>query len=257
VTTYVLIPGSGGSAWYWRPLIPELRRRGHDVVAVDLPAADDSAGLSEYADIVIAAIGDRTGGGSADGEHGGGLRGGRGGLVVVAHSLGGFTAPLVCARVPVDLLVLLNAMIPAPGESADEWWANTGHAEARAADAARHGWAPRQRIDLLEDFFHDMPPELTAEAMAAGYPPQSATPFGEPWPLDAWPDVPTACFQGRDDRVFPLEFQRRLARERLGLPLEELPGGHLLACSQPCVLAERLEAVHAARSDHRRTTVSS
>jgi hypothetical protein len=45
---------------------------------------------------------------------------------------------------------------------------------------------------------------------------------------------------GRDDRFFPYEFQRRVARERLGLEAEQLPGGHLLALSRPAALAERL-----------------
>jgi pimeloyl-ACP methyl ester carboxylesterase len=61
MTAYVLIPGAGGDAWYWHLLEPELRGRGHDVVAVALPADDDSAGLAEYADAVVEAIGDRTG----------------------------------------------------------------------------------------------------------------------------------------------------------------------------------------------------
>ncbi|MGW2183777.1 hypothetical protein ACWCXX_38435 [Streptomyces sp. NPDC001732] len=37
-----------------------MRGRGHDVVAVDLPCDDDSAGLAEYADTVVDAIGERT-----------------------------------------------------------------------------------------------------------------------------------------------------------------------------------------------------
>jgi pimeloyl-ACP methyl ester carboxylesterase len=89
MTTYVLLHGAADSAWYWHLLEAELRTRGHDVVAPDLPSDDDGAGLPEYADTVIDAIGDRTD------------------LVVVAQSFGGFTAPLVCERVPVDLLVLL------------------------------------------------------------------------------------------------------------------------------------------------------
>ena len=107
MATYVLIPGAGGSAWYWHLVTPELQARGHDVVAVDLPAADDTAGLTEYADAVIKAIGERQN------------------LIVVAQSMAGFSAPMVCERVPVDLLVLLNAMVPTPGESAGDWWANT------------------------------------------------------------------------------------------------------------------------------------
>jgi pimeloyl-ACP methyl ester carboxylesterase len=113
VTTYVLIHGAGDSAWYWHLVEPELRRRDHDVVAMNLPCDDASAGLAEYADTVVDAIG------------------GRDDLVVVAHSFGGFTAPLVCARVPVDLLVLVAGMIPLPGEAPGDWWANTGYEQAR------------------------------------------------------------------------------------------------------------------------------
>jgi pimeloyl-ACP methyl ester carboxylesterase len=223
MATYVLIPGAGGSAWYWHRVVPLLSRRGHDVVAPDLPAADDSAGLREYADTVVEAIGDRTG------------------LILVAQSMGGFTAPLVCERVPVDLLVMLNAMVPAPGESPGEWWENTGHEQARAEDAARRGGTSTE-FDPLEDFFHDVPPDVTAEAMKQGEPAQSETPFAQAWPLEQWPDVPTKFLQGRDDRFFPLEFQRRVARERLGIAIDEMPGGHLLALSRPDELVERLEA---------------
>ena len=227
MATYVLIPGAGGRAWYWHRLVPELRTRGHDVVAVQLPAEDDTAGLAEYADTVCDAIGDRTD------------------LVVVAQSLGGFTGPIVCERLRVDLLVLLNAMVPKPGESPGEWWEATGHAQARAEQAARDGRSLADDPDLLDAFFHDVPPDVVAEATKAGEPDQSGTPFIKPWPLDAWPDVPTRFLQARDDRFFPIEFQRRVVGERLGIPLDDMPGGHLVALSRPQELAERLEAYRA------------
>ena len=93
MATFALIHGGGGSAWDWHLVVPELQERGQQVVAVDLPSDDESAGWWDYADAVVDAIGYRSD------------------LVVVGHSLGGFTAPLVCARVPVDLVVLLAAMI--------------------------------------------------------------------------------------------------------------------------------------------------
>ena len=223
MATYVLIPGAGGDAWYWHLLEPELRGRGHDVVAVDLPAENDSAGLAEYADAVVEAIGGRTG------------------IVLVAQSLGGFTAPLVCERVPVDLLVMLNAMVPSPGESAGEWWANTGHAKARAEQAARDGRNLAADEDLMDAFFHDVPPGVVAEAWVRGEPRQSGTPFKEPWPLPEWPAVPTRFLQGRDDRFFPVEFQRRVVWERLGVTPDEMAGGHLVALARPKELADRLE----------------
>jgi pimeloyl-ACP methyl ester carboxylesterase len=108
VSTFALIHGGGGTSWDWHLVAPELREHGHDPVAVDLPSEDDSAGWWDYADTVVRAVGDRSD------------------LVVVGHSLGGFTAPLVCARVPAELLVLVAAMIPSPGELFADWWTNAG-----------------------------------------------------------------------------------------------------------------------------------
>jgi pimeloyl-ACP methyl ester carboxylesterase len=221
MATFVLIPGAGGSAFYWYLVVPELLARGHEVVAVDLPAADESAGFDEYTETVVEAIGQRTD------------------LFVVAQSLGGFTGPMLCERVPVQLLILVNAMIPTPGESAGDWWTNTGHQAARAEQAARDGRTLGDD-DILDAFFHDVPPQVKAAVFARGEPEQSGGPFAKPWPLTHWPDVPTRVLSGRDDRFFPIEFQRRIAHERLGIVPDELPGGHLLALSQPTLLTERL-----------------
>ncbi|MEU5160328.1 alpha/beta hydrolase [Streptomyces sp. NPDC020875] len=216
MTEYVLIPGADGRAWYWHRVVPELRSRGHEAIAVDLPE-DRSAGLDDYADAVIDQLD------AAPGR-----------LVVVAQSLAGFVAPLVCSRIPVERLILVNAMVPAPGETAEQWWSNTGHPEARRAAALRDGRDPEAPFDPLVDFFHDVPPEIADEALAIGPPGgPSETLFADPWPLDAWPDVPTRFLQGRDDRFFPLEFQRKVVADRLGIPVEPLPGGHLVALARP------------------------
>jgi pimeloyl-ACP methyl ester carboxylesterase len=221
MATYVLIPGANDTAWSWSFVAAELRERGHDAIAVDLPCGDDSAGLTEYTDTVIEAIGDRTD------------------LVVIAHSLGAFTAPLVCARVPAQLLVLAAGMVPRPGETASEWWTTSGYVEA-TRDGPHHG------DDTIALFMHDVAPDRAAEMLARG-PGQSGTPMGEPWPLDAWPDVPTRYLLFRDDRFFPADFARRLARERLGVVADEIDGSHCAYLSRPEELAARLDAylVHA------------
>ena len=108
MSTFVLIPGAGGTAWYWHRIIPLLQRAGHEAIAVDLPGDDPTAGLLEYTRLVADAIGDRDD------------------VVLVAQSLGGFTAPLVAAKVPLRGLVFVNAMIPSPGETPGAWWDNTG-----------------------------------------------------------------------------------------------------------------------------------
>jgi pimeloyl-ACP methyl ester carboxylesterase len=222
--TFVLLPGAGGDAWYWHRVTDALEAGGHRVVAVDLPADDDAAGLDAYVDATIAAVGDHPPP-----------------LVLVAQSMAGLTAPLVCRRLPIHLLVLVNAMIPRPGESGGEWWEATGQARARAELAARQGHAVTDEIDVVDDFLHDAPEEVIAEAMSRGPLQQSGTPFSEPVPFDGWPDVPTRVLVGRDDRFFPASFQRRVARERLAIEPEEIPGGHLLALCCPQELADRLQ----------------
>jgi pimeloyl-ACP methyl ester carboxylesterase len=223
MATYVLIHGSGDSSWYWHLLAAELRERGHDVVAPDLPIEDETAGLWQYADTVVEAIGDRRD------------------LVVVAQSGGAFTAPLVCERVPVDLLVLLAGMVPLPGEPPEDWGANTGCAQARREQDERDGRAPDDMIGL---FMQDVPADLAAEAFRRERH-QSETPGRKPWPLAAWPNVPTRFLLCRDDRLFPADFIRRVVRERLGITPDEIDGSHCVALSRPRELAERLESYRA------------
>jgi pimeloyl-ACP methyl ester carboxylesterase len=168
VAAFALIHGGGGSAWDWHLVAPALRERGHDPVAVDLPSEDESAGWSDYTDAVVGAVGDRSD------------------LVVVAHSLGGFTAPLVCARRPAKLLVLVAAMIPSPGERFSDWWSNSGYEETGYEDV----------------FYHDVPPPLAAEARHRERN-ESFKALKEPWPLTAWPETPTRYLLCRDNRMFP------------------------------------------------------
>ena len=225
MTTFVLIPGAGSTSWYWHLVVPRLRARGHEAIAVDLPCDDDSAGLAEYTDAVVEAAGDHRD------------------LVLVAQSMAGFTAPLVCERLPVDLMVLVAAMVPAPGESPGDWWANTGHAEAMRRQAELDGRDAEgaEGADPVALFLHDVPADVAA-ASVDHLREQSGTPFLEPWPLPAWPDVPTRFLLCRDDRFFPAEFQRRVVRERLGITPDEMDGGHLPALAHPGELAERLDA---------------
>jgi pimeloyl-ACP methyl ester carboxylesterase len=219
---FVLVPGAGGEGWYWHLVEPLLSAAGHDVVAVDLPAGDEEAGLADYADTIVAA---------ADGAPD---------VVLVAQSLGGFSAPLATDRLDVRRIVLVNAMVPLPGESFNEWWGAVGQAAASREYAKRDGRDPDAPWDEREIFFHDVPPEITEAAFARGEPQQADKPCGEAWPLDAWPDVPTSAVTGRHDRLFPEALQRSYLRERLGIVPTVIDGGHLVALSNPTGLAKAL-----------------
>jgi pimeloyl-ACP methyl ester carboxylesterase len=210
MATFVLVPGAGGMAWYWHRVVPLIRAAGHEPIAVDLPGNDGRAGLAEYADIIIRAVA------------------GRRDVILVAQSLAGFTAPLVCERKSVRMVVLVNAMIPAPGETAGAWWGATGAIEAREQAAARGGYSTK--FDVETYFLHDVAPDVLRTGPENPRE-EAETVFGEPCRFGRWPDILIHVLAGRDDRFFPIEFQRRVARERLGKKVKEIRGGHLVALS--------------------------
>ncbi|HEX5191147.1 MAG TPA: alpha/beta hydrolase [Streptosporangiaceae bacterium] len=214
MATFALIHGAGDVGWYWHLVQQELRSLGHESVAPDLPCDDDAAGLPEYADTVTEAIGDRRD------------------VVVVAQSFGGFTAPLVADRLTADALILLTAMIPAPGEAPADWTANTGF--DRVMRQQGQG----------DVFYHDVPPDLAAIARSKTRA-QSDTPGRDPWPLSSWPDVPTRFILCTQDRFFPPEFMGQVVADRLGIVPDEIASGHCAALSQPVELAAML-ALYAA-----------
>lgn len=211
--TFVLIHGGGSSSWDWHLVVPELQRRGHEVIAVDLPIEDPATGISEYAEVVIAEVGDRSN------------------VVVVAHSYGGLTAPVVCSRLETELLVLLSAMIPVPGEPTDDWWSNSGFSAL--------GIQMETEQQLLDAFFHDVPADLVAESKQHERN-QTDADGDKPIPLDSWPNVPTRFLLCRDDHFFPPEFVRPLVRDRLGITPDEIDGSHSVMLSRPVELADRL-----------------
>jgi pimeloyl-ACP methyl ester carboxylesterase len=163
MAAFVLVPGAGGAAWYWHRVVPLLEKAKHEAIAVDLPGADEHAGLSAYADRVVESVGPRD-------------------VVLVAQSLGGFTAPY---------------------------------------------------------FLHDVPSKIVEQGETHQRP-EADIVFGEPCRFDAWPEVPIHVIAGRDDRFFPIDFQRRVARERLRIAVDEIAGGHLLALSNPRGLVDQL-----------------
>jgi len=220
VATFVLIPGAGGHAAYWNRLTPELEKGGHRAIAVDIEEDDPSMDLGGFAATVEAAMGDNVD------------------VIAVAQSLGGFTAPMI--RKPVRMIVLLNAMIPRPGESPNEWWGNTGSFSARREANLAAGRDPE--FDFDRHFLHDLPHDARAELLSAAAREPSAAAMAQPCVFGRWPAVPTKVLIGRDDRFFPADFQRRVAKDRLGLDTNEIPGGHVVALSNPSGLAEMLVA---------------
>lgn len=221
MTAFILLHGGGDTGWSWHLVAAALRARGHEAIAPDLPADDETATLEDYADAVVAATGEQRG------------------VVVVGHSFGAFTAPLVADRLHADALVLLAGMIPRPGEPPEDWWENTGYSRAAAEQAALDGGLTGHE-DPLVSFYHDVPHALASDALSLERAHPSAAAMRTPWPMDAWPDVPTRMIVCTEDRFFPAAFLRDLAAERLGVVADEIAGSHCVMLSRPEELARML-----------------
>ena len=228
MTTFALVHGAWHNGSCWDPTAAVLRQRGHEVITMDLPCTDPAAGLEEYATVVLDAIGD---------AHD---------VVLVGHSLGGLTVPIVAARRPVRELVLLAALVPKPGVSmADDvalvpevftaaWTAYSAEQTTDDTGAAR--W-PAEAAAAV--FYHDCSDEQAAEAVVQ-LRPQVWTPSIQPSPLTAYPDVPTHAIVCAEDRVLQADTCARLAKERFGARVTRLAGGHSPMIAQPEALADAL-----------------
>lgn len=222
MATFALIHGGGSTAWDWHQVIPLLEAAGHRASAADLPIENDDAGLAEYAKAVAAAVA-RQAEDTTDDD------GAPSDIIVVAHSLGGFTAPLACEKLKAKGLVYLTAMIPFPGEDFGDWWTNTGH--------------DKESIDEDENvsFFNLVPGDLAIQAKARTRDQQGKW-MSFPWPGERLPDIPTAGIVCLQDQFFPPDFMRRQIRERLGVDPTEIPGGHYAPLSHPREVAAALDA---------------
>ncbi len=204
---FVLVHGAWLGSWCWGPLAGELEARGHRVTAPDLPCEDVRAGVAEYA----AAIGPHPD------------------AIVVAHSLGGLTLPLVEAR----LAVFLAAFVPV----ADVY--------AVALDPAFGGTV---RDELGRSYWPDeetaaarLWPDVDAETARRGFPQlRRQAPLR---PVELLPSGPSAYVLTRGDTSVRPDWQAEAARELLGVEPIELDAGHFPMLTHPAELADVLASL--------------
>lgn len=228
MATITLVHGAWHGAWCWDRLGPELEAQGNRAVAPDLPAEDPSAGLTRYAELVAEALAD-----AAD-------------VVIVGHSLGAATIPIVATLRPIRHLVFLCGLIPEPGKSVTDRYAEeevfvpgfAGNTATR--DDGASYWLDAEAATRC--FFHDCTSEDAAWAFGR-LRAQSAAPRSEPWPLDTLPDVERTSILCRDERCLRPEWSRRMSRQQLGVEPVELDGGHSPFLSRPHELAEVISRV--------------
>ena len=231
MTTFALVHGAWGSGWHWAGVPAELRALGHAAVAPDLPCDDREATFDDYADVVLAALGEAR---DAD-------------VVVVSFSLGGHTAPLVAALRPVRELVYLAALLPEPGVSLGEQFRRGDRMllPEYAAGVDRpdeHGLTRWVDFDVYyRTTCHECSEPVARERFERSRA-QSIRPYRTPCSLTARPEVPTRYILCRDDRLIDNSFWRPAARARLGTEPVELPGDHSPMASRPQELARLLTA---------------
>lgn len=158
---------------------------------------------------------------------------------MVGQSYGGFTAALVADRLPVDVVVFVAGMVPAPGERPADWWENSGYRQA-VEEQARQDGGLTGSDDPFVAFYHDVPRALAEEALRKERA-ESDTAYHSPWSLDSLPAVPTKFVVCTEDRFFPAPFMRRMAAERLGIVPDEIAAIHCVALSHPHHLGHLLD----------------
>ncbi len=220
---FVLVHGAYHGSWCWNLLIPELERLGHHALAVDLPTTDPDAGAIRYAEVISQA---------AEGLNE---------FILVGHSMGGLSLPLVAHTSPVKKLVFLCALVPRPGFSMKQLRATEpvdGHYEVDDPEFNRlvdNVWTVGATT-ARELFFHDAPEEL-AEWVIGNMRPQCYRVMTEMTPLQSWPDVESAYIVCAEDRGVNPDWGRKVAREQLGVEPIEMEGGHAPYLTRPRELA--------------------
>jgi pimeloyl-ACP methyl ester carboxylesterase len=234
-TRFVLVHGAWHRGSCWAPVVAELTRRGFRVDAPDLPSDVSGRGAQDYADTVLAAMGP-----------------GRDPVVLVGHSLGGLTVPVVAERIGpgrVTAMVLLAAMTPVPGtsfigrlrEDPGVMVEGYDHGVQRGEDGRTY-WPADAVSDGLYRGVAEESSEAAVAAAAAGLRPQAWTVGKEITPLQAWPSVRTVAVVCAGDRVADPDVFRQAATE-VGADVVDLEGGHFPMLTRPTELADVLGGV--------------
>jgi pimeloyl-ACP methyl ester carboxylesterase len=219
MATFALMHGANHGASCWDFFMPELRSRGHDAVAMDLPIEDPSAGISRYTEAVIEAIGSRED------------------VVVVAHSLAGIVAPVVATLRPIRRIIFLAAIVPELGTSVAEQLARTSISKPRTRIDNGDGTFTQPVDEAEERYYHDVEPTRRRWALDR-LRRQALTAQGEVSPLAAWPNVACSYIVCSDDRALEPEACRRMARDLLSVEPIEFPSSHAPMLSRPAELAD-------------------
>lgn len=224
-TTFILFHGGFGSPAELAPTVPYLEAKGHRVINVDLPSERPDATLDNYASAVVEAMA--------------GIAGHR---ILVAHSAGGATIPIVAARIAVDRLVFAAAVVPVPGQSIYEALGPDTQATIMSVSMDNGDGTRSFDFDLLASL---APPEQRQAYLAflrATQRKQGMQAVHEPWPGTGIPDVPRSYILCTEDQVIDAQRQRAFAA-LLGVTPIEIASEHSVFAAKPQELAGILDSL--------------
>lgn len=223
MSLFCLVHGSGQGPSGWGLLVPELEKRGHQTICVDLPIDEPEAGAERYAQIIA---------GTLSHQHSP--------AVVVAHSASGLFLPLVPDYYNVAHMVFLAAAIPEPGQSLRQRF----QADRRMFNPEWVGKDPTIDPAVARAFlFHDCGAAIADWALTTVRLMYARAALEQPCPLHSWPHVPSTYILPSDDRTISPGWWRKEAERLLGFPPLEIPGGHCPHVSRPEELASILDGI--------------
>ena len=237
--TIVLVHGAWADASSWSAVSVPLQAQGFTVLA----PPNELRGLASDAAYIGSFLAQRT----------------SGPVVLVGHSYGGPVITNAGAQGgDVKALVYVDAFIPDEGETVVGILDGSSSALAVAdpttvLDVAGYPGAPEGaaeaflKADTVHNYFAQDLPEADRWTIVAQQRPASfvanVTPSGPP----AWKTIPSWAVLGTEDRVIPIDVQRRLA-ERAGATVTEVEASHVSMVSRPEVTIATILAAVAAIS---------
>jgi len=210
----VLLHSTGQGAAGWARVVAALAERGIRAHVPELPS-DPGLLAADFAELIRRHVGELAA------------------PVVLAHSGAGPLLPAAAQALRASRQVWLAAWVPDPAASFAE---DTGR---HLRDAFNPDWIGK---DPIEDaavaaafLYHDCDQATLAWALEARrlFLPRGV--YGQRLPLA--PEIPSTYIVAAHDRTIRPGWQRRMARERLGVEPVELPAGHCPNVSQPQRLA--------------------
>jgi pimeloyl-ACP methyl ester carboxylesterase len=224
-STFIFVHGGFGSPAELAPTVPYLEAKGHRVVNVDLPSERADATLDDYASAVVYA-----------------MVGTSGPRILVAHSAGGATIPLVAARVAVDRLVFAAAIVPRPGESIYEAIGPETQAAIMSVSVDNGDGTRSFDFDLLASLVPADRRDAYLAFLRATQRNQGIQAIYQPWPGTGIPDVPRSYILCTEDQIINPERQRVFAASLNVTPIE-IASEHSIFAAKPKELASILDTL--------------